>query len=322
MKKSVKIALLVSLCLLLLGGVIFGITVLAMGGDFNKAATVKYEQKSQEIEQVFSGISIEGGSEEVRIVSTENEKCRVEYMQSKKVGYSVSVEEGVLTIAEWDNRKWYDKIGLYLGSLTTLTVYLPQSEYGNLHISMESGDVYVARGFTFSSADLCLYSGDVTMSANILNEASVKVDSGDIDLNNITAKSITVRNSSGELEMHNVHVTEKISLTSSSGEMELEDVTCNILSIGVSSGSVEMKSVVSIAATEIQAKSGDIELRRCDAGSYDIKTSSGSVTGSVLTEKIFFAESGSGRIRVPQTYEGGVFKVKTSSGDISLQIQG
>ena len=46
----------------------------------------------------------------------------------------------------------------------------------------------------------------------------------------------------------------------------------------------------------------------------------GDVSGTLLTEKVFVVRSGSGKIRVPETVSGGMCKITTSTGDVSIQI--
>ena len=51
-----------------------------------------------------------------------------------------------------------------------------------------------------------------------------------------------------------------------------------------------------------------------------MKTGTGNVTGSLLTEKIFLTETGTGRVEVPQTATGGKCQIRTGTGDIRIKI--
>ena len=53
---------------------------------------------------------------------------------------------------------------------------------------------------------------------------------------------------------------------------------------------------------------------------YAIVTDTGDVTGTLCSEKIFFAESDTGRVEVPKTMSGGRCEVKTDTGKIILSI--
>jgi hypothetical protein len=44
------------------------------------------------------------------------------------------------------------------------------------------------------------------------------------------------------------------------------------------------------------------------------------VTGSLLTDKVFIAQTSTGKINVPETTAGGQCRVSTDTGDILLTI--
>lgn len=64
-----------------------------------------------------------------------------------------------------------------------------------------------------------------------------------------------------------------------------------------------------------------MKLDRSDAAEIYVRTDTGDVTGSLLTDKIFFAETDTGDIDVPESVEGGKCKIKTDTGDISIKIE-
>ena len=66
--------------------------------------------------------------------------------------------------------------------------------------------------------------------------------------------------------------------------------------------------------------SGDVELDACDAASLSIRTNTGDVKGSLLTPKVFDADSPSGKIRLPDERSGGRCEVRTNTGDIEFRI--
>ena len=65
---------------------------------------------------------------------------------------------------------------------------------------------------------------------------------------------------------------------------------------------------------------GDVEFERCDAAELQIETDTGSVTGSLRSEKVFIAQSDSGRVKVPETASGGICRITTDTGRISIEI--
>lgn len=51
-----------------------------------------------------------------------------------------------------------------------------------------------------------------------------------------------------------------------------------------------------------------------------LSCTSGSVKGTLLSDKIFLTDSGSGSIRVPRSTEGGTCEITTTSGSIRIDI--
>ena len=51
-----------------------------------------------------------------------------------------------------------------------------------------------------------------------------------------------------------------------------------------------------------------------------MKTDTGDVTGSLLSDKIFLAESDVGSVDVPKTTTGGVCEIRTDTGKIAITI--
>ena len=71
----------------------------------------------------------------------------------------------------------------------------------------------------------------------------------------------------------------------------------------------------------IETVSGGIRLTKCDAGSLWLKSVSGNITGSLLNQKTFVANTVSGSINVPASAAGGRCEIKTTSGNISFEIE-
>ena len=64
-----------------------------------------------------------------------------------------------------------------------------------------------------------------------------------------------------------------------------------------------------------------MRLERCDAAEIMINTDTGDVEGSLLSDKIFAAKSGTGDVEVPETGTGGRCIITTDTGDISITVE-
>lgn len=70
----------------------------------------------------------------------------------------------------------------------------------------------------------------------------------------------------------------------------------------------------------IRYTTGSVHLDGCDAAALSIETSTGDVAGSLLTEKVFAAETSTGKIDVPKSTTGDLCEIKTSAGSIRMDF--
>ena len=116
-------AFLVGIGLLMLAGVIA-----AYRGDFGKFSTTEYETNTYEVREAFHDISIIADTADISFISfitSEGSECKVVCYERKDIRHSVTVQEGVLTITELDERRWYDHLGISMET-PKITVYLPE----------------------------------------------------------------------------------------------------------------------------------------------------------------------------------------------------
>ena len=271
----------ISLILILTGGLMCGIALASKGFDFKSLSNVKYVDKSFEISDDFSKISIDIKTDDIEFLLSNENICRVEIKEEEKITHTVSAEDDTLYIKVKDKRKWYDHINFF-GSSPKIKVYLPKSEYENLTLSSSTGDVKLPEGLTFSSMKLDLSTGDVSCKAAVLEKAEIKTSTGDIKMSSFE--------SDADLDIH-----------VSTGDIKLSDVICGSLNI--------------------KCSTGDVKFDGFDAKEIYVKTSTGDISGTLLSDKVFLCSASTGDINVPRTTEGGVCELKTSAGDIRISIK-
>lgn len=280
MRTGKKNAILIAVILIVVGLFISFGGLLAMNFDFNKMNTLNFETNTYSVDEGFSHIYVEGAECDVRFRLSEDDSCRVVCNESDKIFHSVEVKDNILKIERTDNRKWYERMGIYWGRME-IVVYLPQTEYESLYVLSVSGNIDIPNEFSFAEAEIRNTSGDVKFSAAVKNDLSVKTVSGNIELANIECQNATAASTSGEIVFSKVIAQENM---------------------------------------HIESVSGDVDLLKCDADSLWIKTTSGDVSGTLLTEKKFITDTVSGDIDVPKSTFGGKCEIKTTSGDIEFTV--
>ena len=71
----------------------------------------------------------------------------------------------------------------------------------------------------------------------------------------------------------------------------------------------------------VKRSTGNVKFNDCDAAEIYVKTDTGDVTGSLLSDKVFIANSDTGRIDVPKTVTGGRCEIDTDTGDIRITVK-
>lgn len=300
MSKKTKIWLILAASLVVIGAVIFGGAMNLLRWDFSLLSTLKYETNEYEIGEAFQHISVVTDTADVVFVPSEDSGTTVICHEQEKVKHSVRVEDGTLVIELIDTRKWYDHIGISFG-LPKLTVSLPAGEYGNLSVQFRTCDVEIPENFRFESMDIQGSTGDITNRASALGIVKLKTTTGDICVENMSADMLL--------------------LDVTTGDTQLRGIRCSVVETNGDTGDLTMTDVVTTGVIVAYRTTGNIKLDKCDSEKLLLSTQTGDITGSLLSDKIFLVESGTGSVKVPKTTEGGECQVRSRTGDIKLKIE-
>lgn len=281
MKNSTKIWLIAATVLLTVGLAMLAAVILKYNWDFDKLSAKKFETNSYNINDEFNNISINTNDADITFALAKDGKCKVECYEETKAKHSVEVREDTLFVNVCNEKSWYDYIGIYFKS-AKITVYLPKTEYSSFDIKGMTSDVCI-ENIGMESLNISVSTGDVTVSDIICGgDITVGVSTGDLHLTNIVCKNVISQGSTGDILLKNVIASEKFSLKRSTG---------------------------------------DIEFDGSDAAEIFAKTTTGDVTGSLLSEKVFTAQTGTGTVKVPKSTNGGKCEINASTGDIKIKIK-
>lgn len=295
-----KIVFIIAGILIILGIILFVAALAGNGWDISQLSTTKLQNSTYSIEENFQNISVNTDTADVLFVLSDDSICKVECYEQKNMQHLVTTKNGTLDIATDDTRKWYEHITFFSFGMPKITVYLSQSEYGQLNVKNDTGDVEIPKDFRFASVEIAVSTGDIMCYASATEKIKVKTSTGDI-----LAKSITA----GDIE-----------LSVSTGKTTLADVQCKNLRSTGSTGNLLLQNVIATERFSIERSTGDVKLDGCDAAEIEIETDTGHVTGSLLTPKIFVAETDTGRVSVPKSTTGGRCQIETDTGNIQISV--
>lgn len=319
MNKTGKSWLAAAAILVLLGAVLFTVAMAASGWDLHKLGTVAYTTNTYKPGGDFENISIDVETTEIEFALSDDGECKVVCYEDEKIRHSVSVRNGTLIIHTVDTRKWYEHISVSFDA-PKLTVYLPRAEYGSLTVKTHTGDITVPEGLFFDTLSIEGHTCDVSCSASAGESVEIDLSTGGIALEGVTAGRMKLTTDTGRIRVRRASVGESIRIETDTGRVTLEDVSCKDLDAKSDTGSITLENVVGSGRFEIESDTGDVTLDRSDAGEISVKTDTGDVTGRLLSDKIFLTRTDTGRVNVPRSTTGGKCEIKTSTGDIRVEV--
>lgn len=320
MSRKTNLWLIAAAVLIVLGLILFTGTMSANHWDFSGLSTVKYVTSTHPISEEFDSIQITSDTADILFVPSEDGICTVECHEEENVQHTVSVENSALVIGIIDNRAWYNYIGISFDT-PKITVYLPEAQCGALIIRESTGDIDIPKDFQFESIDISTSTGDVRCYADVSEAMAVHTDTGDIRAENASVKFVDLSVSTGHVTAKSVSCDGTFSVRVSTGRTELSDVTCKQLYSAGSTGDIRLYNVVAKESFSIERSTGDVTFDSCDAEEISVRTDTGDVRGSLLSEKIFMAQTDTGRVSVPHTTAGGVCEITTDTGNIEITIE-
>lgn len=305
--------------LVALGLLLFVIALTVGGWDFTNLNTGKFETNTYTIEEDFDSISIHTQTADVVFLPSEDGACRVVCYEEQNLKHTVAVEDGTLFVNAVDTRKWYDHIGIFLSS-PKITLYLPKEAYSSLKIEGDTGDTEIPADFSLETVDISVSTGDVKCYAATLGTVKITASTGKILLEGGSAASLDLCTSTGDVTVSDVSCSGSTSVKVSTGKTNLKNLTCASLTTKGSTGDISLIGVVVSGKMSVERSTGDVYLEHSDGGEIFISVDTGDVRGSLLTEKVFFADSDTGTVSVPQSTLGGRCEITASTGDIKITI--
>ena len=316
MKGLIIIPIVIGSGLLIAGGALFGVA--AYKSSKNNAVEAK--EFKDEL-SAFNKFDIDLTIADLEFVASDETKVVVQ--ETKYDVHTVEVADNTLKIKGQDTRKWYEHLFNWNWfQKVKVTVYMPAGSYEDFKVTSATGDVVVPSDFSFASFTTTVSTGNVTSKANVTGDVTVTTSTGNINFEGITANKMDLKASTGWIKLKDVAVTEEVKLKTSTGDFKLENVTCKSYESNSSTGDVVFNNVKVTNAVTIKNGTGYVKMTASDAEELDIKTSTGDVKLELLSSKIVYPETSTGRKDVPPSTTGGLCKIKTSTGDITVKFVG
>ena len=251
------------------------------------------------INDSFDNIEIIGSDFDINIYPkvTDDSGSRINCVENNKMKFDISVVDYKLIIKLQDERNFSQLLFDFYD--LEIELHLEYQVYNDLIIENDTGDIFVSEYLSFNDITIISSTGDLKLKANEINNLDIKSSTGDIEINDTIIKN-------------------NVSIESSTGEIVLKNVNCDKLNIKTSTGYTKLINVLVSTDFAMDGSTSDVYLYRFDANNIYITLTTGDINGIILTNKIFMVTSSTGEILVPDTTTGGICKIKTSTGDVTI----
>lgn len=291
------------------------------------------------IEGEFNSIECDLDIADVDILYISEGESFVSSLENNKISFTVEVVDGVLKITENSKiENWYD---FFNRSSVCVDLYINKNAFTNVTIKNDTGDINILDAFKIDNLVIDSDTSDINLSGLEVKSLDSNISTGDFYIENsgITSlksktstgeskirnckvlENVTIEASTGKIYLENFEIGGKLHVTVSTGKIEISETTCDSYESSSSTGTVKLTDLVVTKDINIKTSTGDVKLNSIDAANIYIKTSTGDVTGTIRSDKIFFLDSNTGKEDSPFSTTGGICKVTTDTGDITLDYE-
>ncbi len=278
---------------------VLAVAVLCVGGvTAYNYFTQKPFETTYEITDDFSALDIDVSTADVEILHTDG-GAKIVCTETKDKKYELKLENDALSVDYKDGRNFIKRIGIDFTKMT-VKVYLPKTVYNKLEIDTDTGNVSASSDFLFETIDIDTDTGNVDLDGTDAETVYIETDTGNVVMNHTSATKLTVETDTG-------NITAK---RGSYGEVDFKTDT----------GNVRFEDTFTFVSLRVRTDTGNVNFDGADAPVIDVKTDTGNVKGILYTDKIFQTKTSTGKVQVPSSTIGGLCKIETSTGDISIRI--
>ena len=282
--KKTAIAILIAVLVVAIGGALVFAGLSVVNFKIRDLDTTQYVTNTYDVGEGFTRVELDIDTADVRLEPAADGRCRVVCVEQEKYPHTVTVQGGTLIVRAPKDHKWLDSMNI--GLLThspSVTVYLPAAAYESLQVEADTGRVVLVPGLAFETVD-------------------VDADTGSVSVDGVDVKTLKISNDTGRIKVAN--------MTPQTAELEAD------------TGSIEVTDVVCAGDLRCEENTGSIRLQDVDGANLYLKADTGSISGTIRTEKVFYAKSSTGSVKVPEGTSGGRCEAETSTGSIRLSISG
>lgn len=286
MKKFFKITLIVGLCLLLLGGIIFVIGLGASGWDIKALGNTQVQMLQYTETEELNTIVIDYENADIKLNADKNaEKIVIDYPQfQNKKGKNLST----LTVTETDGAiKISEKMkswgfGTWDFTSPCVTVTLPASRSVAVTLLTNNGDISVNGNLQLTSLTAETDNGDVSAKGATIScsgDIRVESDNGDLTLGACAAQNVYLETDNGDIRIGGAVTAESVYAETDNGDISGDGV--------IDGNALVFDTDVGDVTLTIAGKQSDYAITvENDVGSSNVQTNLGIIETATRSLKV------------------------------------
>ena len=276
--KKTAIAILIAVLVVAIGAGLLFAGLSAVSFRFDKLDRTEYMTNTYEFDGPVKRVDMKGHAADLELLAAEDGRCRVVSAENDREKYSVSLENGTLTIRpQAEMKKW----SLFSFKSPKITVYLPAGTYESLKADINTGDLTADKALVFDTAEIELSTGDLTMSGVQTRAITVHGGTGDIRVSDMAPETMTVTLSTGKIVLSNVVCSGDLRCESTTGDIRLSDVDGANVYLKASTGDIT-GTIRTDKTFYASASTGDVKVPSgTTGGRCEASTSTGDIRLSV-----------------------------------------
>ena len=209
MKKSI-IRIVTIIFLLLVVGIIL----------YSLVRPCEFETHEYEIKENYKDIKIVTDTADIQFILSEKPNTFIVCEEEKNANHSVMVKENTLRIEVNDNKKWCEDIGINL-RVPKITVYLGKSEYGNISLKTDIGNILLDNIIVTGKIAIETYTGNVKFEECDASEVFIETDTGNVTGSFVTDKVVFAESDTGNIDIPKVIADEKCEIITETGNIKI-----------------------------------------------------------------------------------------------------
>ncbi len=263
----------------------------------------------------------------IELTSTSDNTLSIDYFENKYNTYSISENDGTLSLHKKTNRRWYHNFMYMPAPDDRMVIHVPENSAMDLKIKTSNNHI-TGGHVAFNTLTLDTSNGHINLNGADGNAVNASTSNGKITVKDMQVSSeATFHTSNGTIGLEHVSAGADVFCTTSGGKILLEDITGNNISAKTSNGAAALNQIEVTGRVYVKSSNGRIQFENIAFGQeLECITSNNSISGIVsgsMGDYSIYSKTSNGSSNLPENMAGGqkMLTFKTSNGNISVDFE-